>query len=140
MAGSRQPSKQPPGSTPRGPTAELPRVSLRIDLGPGARIGPGKIALLEQIGASGSISAAGRALGMSYRRAWDLVADMNSNFGARLVETSAGGPQGGGAGVTEAGLRLIAQYRDVERGAAALAASRFGQQDGPASPDAGDDR
>lgn len=91
-------------------------LSLRIDL-PQGRIGPGKIALLEAIGREGSISAAGRALGMSYKRAWDLVDALNKLVGTPVVETSAGGPRGGGARLTDAGRALVADYRAIERAA-----------------------
>jgi molybdate transport system regulatory protein len=61
------------------------RLSIRVDLAGGTRIGPGKVALLEEIGRSGSISAAGRVMKMSYRRAWELVEDLNRNLGAPVV-------------------------------------------------------
>ena len=72
------------------------RLSIRIDLANGTRIAPGKVALLEEIGRSGSISAAGRAMKMSYRRAWRLVEDLNRHLGSPVVETAAGGSGGGG--------------------------------------------
>ena len=97
------------------------RLSIRIDLAGGGRIGPGKIALLEAIGSSGSISAAGRAMKMSYRRAWDLVEDLNHTLGHPVVATMAGGVGGGGARLTEAGRTLVAQYRAIEQAAAAAA-------------------
>jgi len=75
----------------------MAQLSIRIDLGPDFRIGPGKIALLEMIARHGSISAAGRALGMSYRRAWMLVEAMNTGFGRPVVEAQSGGRPGGGA-------------------------------------------
>ncbi len=93
------------------------RLSIRIDLASGARIGPGKVALLEEIARSGSISAAGRALKMSYRRAWELVEDLNSHLGQPVVSTAAGGAGGGGAQLTKAGATLVAQYRAVEEAA-----------------------
>ncbi len=96
-------------------------LSIRIDLSGGGRIGPGKIALLEEIGRAGSISAAGRAMKMSYRRAWQLVEDLNRNFGSPVVETAAGGVGGGGARLTEAGTALVEHYRALEQ-ATALAA------------------
>jgi molybdate transport system regulatory protein len=89
-------------------------LSIRIDLAGGGRIGPGKIAVLEEIGRTGSISAAGRALGMSYRRTWTLVEDLNGVIGEPVVTTAAGGPGGGGAALTEAGRSLIACYRAIE--------------------------
>ncbi|WP_408906434.1 winged helix-turn-helix domain-containing protein [Roseomonas mucosa] len=67
-----------------------PGLSIRLDPAPGLRIGPGKVRLLEEIGRNGSISAAGRALGMSYRRAWELVEDLNRGLGRPVVETAAG--------------------------------------------------
>jgi len=97
------------------------RLSIRIDLASGARIGPGKVALLEEIGRSGSISAAGRALKMSYRRAWELVEDLNRHLGSPVVETAAGGAGGGGTRLTKAGTSLVQQYRAMEAAAAASA-------------------
>ena len=102
-----------PASTARPGTA---RLSLRIDL-PNGRIGPGKIALLEAIDREGSISAAGRALAMSYKRAWDLVAQLNALLGTSVVDASTGGYRGGGATLTDAGRNLVADYRAMERAA-----------------------
>lgn len=96
-----------------------PRISIRVDLGDGARIGPGKVALLEAIAETGSISAAGRALKMSYRRAWELVEDLNRSVGTAVVETAAGGAGGGGARLTPAGAAVIKRYRAIEAEAAA---------------------
>lgn len=93
-------------------------LSLRIDLDPGGRIGPGKIELLEKIAACGSISAAGRAMDMSYRRAWELVDELNAIFGKPVVEGRAGGRRGGGARLTGLGLALVAGFRATERAAA----------------------
>ncbi|MDQ2803026.1 MAG: LysR family transcriptional regulator [Pseudomonadota bacterium] len=90
------------------------RLSIRIDLASGARIGPGKVALLEAIARTGSISAAGRALRMSYRRAWELVEDLNRTLGKPVVVTAAGGTGGGGASLTPAGEAIVAQYRAIE--------------------------
>jgi molybdate transport system regulatory protein len=98
------------------------RLSIRVDLADGTRIGPGKVALLEQIGRTGSISAAGRALRMSYRRAWDLVEELNRSLGRPVVTTATGGAGGGGAVLTEAGTARVGEYRAIE--AAAEAASR----------------
>lgn len=98
------------------------RLSIRVDLAGGIRIGPGKVALLEQIGRTGSISAAGRALRMSYRRAWDLVEELNRSFGRPVVTTAAGGSGGGGASLTAAGEAVIEEYRAIE--AASEAAAR----------------
>ena len=82
----------------------------------GGHVGPGKIELLKQIGERESISAAARAMKMSYRRAWLLVADLNGLFDEPLVATWAGGKSRGGATLTAAGERLIATYDElVER-------------------------
>jgi molybdate transport system regulatory protein len=95
----------------------LPSLSLRIDLDADRRIGPGKIQLLEQIKAHGSISAAGRAMDMSYKRAWDLVDEINRICGQSAVERQTGGRHGGGAMLTPFGLSLVKSYRDIERAA-----------------------
>jgi molybdate transport system regulatory protein len=100
------------------------KLSLRIDL-PGGRLGPGKIALLEAIDREGSISAAGRVLGMSYKRAWDLVDAVNRLAGAPVVEASHGGYRGGGAVLTDAGRSLVADYRAIERAATRAAEPRL---------------
>ena len=76
------------------------RLSIRVDLAGGARIGPGKVAVLEEIARSGSISAAGRTLRISYRRTWELVEDLNRSLGTPVVETAAGGSGGGGTVLT----------------------------------------
>lgn len=100
----------------------MARLSIRIDLAAGLRIGPGKVKLLEMIAEHGSISAAGRALGMSYRRAWMLVEDLNTGFGAPVVEAQIGGKAGGGARLTGLGADLVTRYRAIERAADAAAA------------------
>ena len=99
------------------------RLSIRLDLASGARIGPGKVAVLEEIARSGSISAAGRALHMSYRRTWELVEDLNRSLGTPVVETAAGGSGGGGAVLTRAGKAIVERYRAIEMDTA-LAARR----------------
>jgi molybdate transport system regulatory protein len=91
------------------------RVTLRLDFDAGRRLGPGKIALLEAIRDTGSISAAGRAHQMSYRRAWLLVEDMNRMFAEPLVSARPGGVKGGGASLTRAGEAVVALYREAER-------------------------
>src|ERR1700704_831624 len=96
----------------------LPSLSVRIDLDPKARIGPGKIQLLENIRANGSISAAGRAMDMSYKRAWDLVDEINRICRHAAVERQTGGKNGGGAILTPFGMSLVARYRKIERDAA----------------------
>jgi len=97
----------------------MAELSIRIDFGPDLRVGPGKIQLLEQIAALGSISAGGRAMDMSYRRAWGLIEELNGIFGQPVVESRSGGKKGGGATLTPLGLSLISRYRAMERAAAA---------------------
>ncbi|MEP9349200.1 winged helix-turn-helix domain-containing protein [Xanthobacter sp. KR7-225] len=97
-------------------------LSVRIDLGPEFRIGPGKIELLEKIAAFGSISAAGRAMDMSYRRAWELVEDLNRTFESPVVSAQTGGKRGGGAVLTPFGLSVVARYRAIESAATQAAA------------------
>jgi molybdate transport system regulatory protein len=110
---------------PRSPsstgTKQGDALSIRIDLAEGGRVGPGKIAVLEEIGRTGSISAAGRALGISYRRTWTLVEELNRSLGRPVVQTSAGGAGGGGANLTEAGRAVVACYRAIEAESAASA-------------------
>jgi|SRR5579863_3321934 len=91
------------------------RLTIRLDFAPERRLGPGKIALLEAIAATGSISAAGRRHKMSYRRAWLLVDELNRQFGEPLVRAQPGGPKGGGAALTAAGQKILRAYRDAER-------------------------
>jgi molybdate transport system regulatory protein len=99
----------------------LPSLSLRIDFNDSERIGPGKIRLLEQIREFGSISAAGRAMDMSYKRAWDLVDEINRICRQPAVDRQTGGKNGGGAALTPFGESLIARYRRIERDAAEAA-------------------
>ena len=99
----------------RAGAKSLPQLSVRIDLDGEDRIGPGKIQLLENIRAHGSISAAGRAMDMSYKRAWDLVDEINRICGHAAVEPQTGGKNGGGAVLTPFGHSLVARYRRIER-------------------------
>ena len=98
------------------------RLTLRVDFGANRSIGPGKVRLLEAIGRTGSISQAGRDLGMSYRRAWLLVDEINHIFREPLVETQMGGSGGGGARLTRLGRDVVGRYRAIE-GAAAIASA-----------------
>ncbi|HEY3909791.1 MAG TPA: LysR family transcriptional regulator [Stellaceae bacterium] len=105
----------------------MPRLTLRIDFDQGRALGPGKIRLLELIDSEGSIAAAGRRMGMSYRRAWLLVDSVNRCFRQPAVASQAGGPHGGGAALTELGRAVVRHYRAAEQaaqtaGAADLAA------------------
>ena len=102
----------------KSPVRSLPSLSLRIDLDREGRIGPGKIELLENIRKFGSISAAGRAMDMSYKRAWDLVDEINRICRQAAVERQTGGKNGGGAALTPFGISLVARYRKIEREAA----------------------
>jgi len=95
-----------------------PRLRLRLLFGDTAMFGPGKADLLQRIRDSGSISAAGRAMGMSYKRAWMLVGEMNAAFTEPLVDSARGGPGGGGARLTATGAEVLARYRAVETAAA----------------------
>ena len=90
-------------------------VRIRVDFDTGASLGPGKVALLEQIQACGSLSQAARVLGLSYRRAWLLLDDINQSFAEPAVVTATGGPRGGGAELTPFGQALIERYRELEK-------------------------
>jgi molybdate transport system regulatory protein len=97
----------------------VPRVQLRMRflLGEDVAFGPGKIALLESIEQTGSISAAARVHKMSYRRAWLLVDEMNRCFELPVVITATGGKAGGGAALTDLGRKLAELYRQAEEAA-----------------------
>jgi len=90
----------------------MTNLKLRILLD-GVVFGPGKAELLERIRDTGSIAAAGRQMDMSYKRAWMLVEEMNAAFAAPLVSSARGGPGGGGARLTEAGMAALQHYRDA---------------------------
>ncbi len=96
----------------------LKNIKVRIYRGDVPAIGPGKADLLEAIAQSGSISAAARSMGMSYKRAWDLVDTMNKSFRQPLVLTATGGTQGGGTALTEFGHDVLRRYRELETKAA----------------------
>ncbi len=102
-----------------------PHAHLRLDFSGTCSIGPGKIGLLEGIERTGSLSAAARALGMSYRRAWLLLHATNEGFEEAVVELSVGGKDGGGTRLTAFGRQLIADYRGFEAAVDALAMKAF---------------
>ena len=98
-----------------------PRLRIRVDLTPDCSIGPGKVALLEAIEREGSLSVAARSIEMSYRRAWNLLDDLNRSFAQTVVSTAVGGVQGGGARLTDFGLALVKAFRALEDAALPLA-------------------
>ncbi len=108
------------------PEPPSPNLRIRIVFGEDAMLGPGKADLLERIRETGSISAAGRSMAMSYKRAWMLVEEMNAAFRDPLVTSSRGGARGGGAKLTEAGEVVLTQYRKLEEIMAEAGAARIG--------------
>lgn len=100
----------------------MAKLSIRIDLAPLGAVGPGKIRLLEFVDETGSISAAGRAMNMSYRRAWLLIDELNRLFKSPLVAARTGGEAGGGAELTPFGKSMVRRYREMEIEAQAAAA------------------
>ena len=98
-----------------GPTRNFPGLThLRVTLSDEFYIGPGRADLLEGIVETGSIAASGKRMGMSYKRAWSLVQDLNAGWGAPLVETSRGGAGQGGASLTPDGEAVLRSYRDMQ--------------------------
>ncbi len=106
---------------------DRPRLRIRIVFGDHEMIGPGKAELLERIDRCGSIAAAGREMGMSYKRAWELVGTLNAMFRAPLVERTRGGPGGGGAILTDAGREVLDLYRAFVEEAAQAGAARLAE-------------
>jgi molybdate transport system regulatory protein len=104
---------------------ETPTIRLRIDLSPESALGPGKISLLEHIESTGSLSKAARELGMSYRRAWLLLDDINGMFSDPATTASVGGSGGGGARLTDLGREIVKAYREIEEAAEKAASSRI---------------
>ncbi len=123
---SRTPSLNKPAAAKRKAGSAALQPQLRISFKKSIAMGPGKADLLDAIDQTGSISAAARALGMSYRRAWLLVETMNQCFKSPLVETATGGEHGGGALVTELGHEVVRRYRAMETKAAASVAREMG--------------
>ena len=104
-------------------SSKLPDLRIRVDFAPGYALGPGKVRLLEMIDDTGSISAAGRSLKMSYRRAWLLVEALNQTFDIPLVVAQKGGGGGGGAHLTDAGKLVVRSYRAIEERASNAASA-----------------
>lgn len=102
-----------PGDNPGMSTST--RLKLRLEYDAPLVLGPGKAQLLTLIDQRGSISAAGREMGMSYKRAWSLVEEMNAAFTQPVVDSSRGGPGGGGASLTDTGREVLARFRRLEQ-------------------------
>lgn len=112
-----------PSSKVRHP--ERTGLHLRVVLGQGVAVGPGRADLLQGIQELGSIAAAGRAMGMSYRRAWLLVEETRAAFGAPVVVAKPGGVAGGHTQLTELGAALVALYRSIETKAASAVSAEL---------------
>jgi molybdate transport system regulatory protein len=115
----------------------MPKVRLSIVFESGARIGPGKAALLESIRDTGSISAAAREMGMDYKRAWTLLDSMNQAFTQPVVSAASGGAKGGGATLTAFGADVLERYRRIQERAEAVANADLAALKRFAKPDAG---
>lgn len=102
-----------PAPTPAAPRPAL-KLRMRITVGDVIAIGPGKIDLLEALDATGSITSAAKSLGMSYRRAWLLIDEINHALKVPAVTTAAGGAKGGGSALTDTGRSVITLYRQIE--------------------------
>jgi molybdate transport system regulatory protein len=126
-----------PRTTQTAILALMARLKLTLTMKSGARIGPGKAALLESVRSSGSISAAAREMGMDYKRAWLLVDSLNRAFDTPVVERVTGGPGGGGAVLTPFGETLLGRYRRLEAAAVRMAADDLKALDKHAVPDPG---
>jgi molybdate transport system regulatory protein len=92
----------------------MARLSIRIDLGSETALGPGKARLLELVDSEGSIRGAAAAMGMSYRRAWLLLRDIEATMGAPVISAETGGVKGGGTSLTKLGRTVVDQYRRIE--------------------------
>ena len=114
MTDSPKPTRPQPAPPQPAPAVGETRLSIRLYLPNGTKFGPGKADLLALIAETGSIAAAGRRLGMSYKRAWSLVEVMNAMFTEPVVTSSRGGASHGGASVTQFGEQVLAHYRALE--------------------------
>jgi len=92
----------------------VPTLRFRLVFDARRAIGPGKIDLLEAVATTGSITAAAHVMRMSYKRAWQLIDELNHCFATPLIATSKGGEHGGGAMLTPVGSKVIAIYREIE--------------------------
>ena len=104
--------------SPNPPTPVIARFRLRLSVGETIAVGPGKIALLQAIAEHHSLNAAAKSLGMSYKRAWDLINELNGLLNEPAVTSVKGGASGGGTLLTETGVRLVALYRSIDERAA----------------------
>ena len=118
-------------------TAPMARLKLSVIFDSGARVGPGKARLLESVRETGSISAAAREMGMSYKRAWVLLDSMNAAFAEPVIRAAPGGRHGGGARLTAFGEGVLARYRRMEAAARAVALEDIEALERAARPDAG---
>lgn len=117
----------------------MTRITVRIDLAPGSHLGHGKIRLLELVERHGSIAAAARAMGMSYRRAWLLCDEVNRMFLEPAIGTKLGGKGGGKAELTSFGQEIVALYRDVEAQSLGLFGERLERLQGQLAQTKGGD-
>ncbi len=115
----------------------MARISLTLVMDSGARIGPGKAALLESVASTGSISAAARSMGMDYKRAWLQIDSLNRAFLTPIVTRTTGGAGGGGAILSPFGQELLVRYRQLEAAAGEIAASDLQVLEQKAAPDMG---
>ncbi|MDO9637895.1 MAG: LysR family transcriptional regulator [Pseudotabrizicola sp.] len=104
---------------------QSPRLRIRIVFGEAEMMGPGKADLLEGIDRTGSIAAAGREMGMSYKRAWELIGTLNAMFHTPVVSSTRGGPGGGGAVLTNTGRQVLQLYRGFEADSAKAGAAQL---------------
>ena len=117
--------------------ARMAHLRITLVLESWCRVGPGKAALLESVRETGSISAAARAMGMDYKRAWTLIDSLNRAFDTPVVERMTGGAGGGGAILTVFGADLLARYRHLETAAAKFGGTDLKALEKRALPDAG---
>jgi molybdate transport system regulatory protein len=95
----------------------MARLNFKVELENGGALGPGKIRLLEYIEQKGSIRRAAAAMGMSYRRAWLLLHEVEDMMGASVFAPETGGRKGGGTALTAVGRAIVGHYRSIEAGA-----------------------